>query len=165
MINTSNTTQSTYIIVLALTALLISTDAPAYSQLTHKETSNPDSFDIGIAESVNPATMTKADWSNYSKRLIETLTNENKGLQQSALQRIIRYGSYMENDRETVLEIVKIYRSHDDDRMRHMAVIALGELNDKWAMDYLKRAVHFEESSTIAHSMKYILKDFDGSYQ
>lgn len=111
------------------------------------------------------ASVSQEQWRDYSERLSQTLMAEHAGLQQSALQRIIRYGSYLTSDKETVFEIVKIYRGNDDERMRRMAVVALGELEDPWAMGFLKRAVRFEKSAEVAHTIKYVLKNYNGSYQ
>ena len=117
----------------------------------------------------NPRTLaakvSKSIWFHCNERLKKALIAGNSGLQESALHRIIRYGAYLPADKATVFEVMKIYRNHDDDRMRRMAVIALGELEDAWAMGFLKQAVKFEQNERVAHTIKYVLKNYDGSYQ
>ncbi len=166
-INTSNTTLQNIIVAFTFAFLFLGTAVTANAQLNAPDYNQIDlkSIDIEFESKRTPESLTKAEWSDYSERLKGALMNEQTGLQQSALQNIIRYGSYFDNDKETVFEIVSIYRNHEDDQMRRMAVVALGELEDAWAMNFLKRAVRFETSPEVAHTTKYVLKNYDGSYQ
>lgn len=166
-INTSTTTRHHLIVACTFAVLFLGTTLTASAQLSAPANHliDLDVSDIKLESKRAPESLTKAEWSDYSERLKDALTNEQAGVQQSALQQIIRYGSFFNSDKETVFEIVSIYRNHDDDRMRRMAVMALGELEDAWAMGFLKRAVRFETSSEMAHTTRYVLKNYDGSYQ
>ena len=160
----TTTTKSFLVTAIACFALTFSASA----QLSAPADESMALLEAFEAEHNNPralAEVSQAEWSDYSERLSQTLIADNSGLQQSALQRIIRYGAYLPADKATVFEVMKIYRNHDDDRMRRMAVIALGELEDGWAMGFLKRAVKFEQNEQVAHTIKYVLKNYDGSYQ
>ena len=70
---------------------------------------------------------------------------------------IIVYGENLGIDREAVLDIVRINRDHPDDRLRRMAVVALGATQDAWAVDFLKRSVRFESSPLVRHTIQAVV--------
>ncbi|MDZ4698948.1 MAG: HEAT repeat domain-containing protein [Rhodothermales bacterium] len=163
------TTSNYSIIRLALAAVMIMTPLAA----AHAQRSAPT-----VITTLDPATIREAapahqdlitlsiqDWRAYGERLAAALTSSTEGMTQSALQRLIQYGDFMPATRQTVMEVVTIYRNNEDDRVRRMAVVALGKLGDDWSMAYLKRAVHFEKNPEVRHTITYVLKDHDGSFQ
>ena len=110
----------------------------------------------------NPDTrlrMTKAGWDAYSENLEQALASGHEGVQQGALRMIIFYGDNLSISRAGVHDVVRIYRNHDDDRLRRMAVVALGQTRDAWGLDFLKRSAHFEKSSSIRHTINAVLAE------
>lgn len=103
------------------------------------------------------AKLTEAQWHSYGERMAEALASGNEGLRQGALRMIILYGPNLGMKRAAVFEVVRIYRNHKDDRLRRMAVVALGNVQDSWAMDMLKRSVRFEKEPRVQQTIRAVL--------
>jgi hypothetical protein len=89
------------------------------------------------------------DWNAFSKNLQNAMFSENPGLQQSAMCMMVQYGSSLNIDRGTVFEIVRVFRSHKNENVRLLAMMALYNVEDSWAMDYLKRHNSFEKQGRV----------------
>ncbi|GAB5518308.1 MAG: hypothetical protein RhofKO_05590 [Rhodothermales bacterium] len=114
----------------------------------------------------DPAEMTapsraasQAEWSAFSGRLVEALKGDHEGFQQAALQHVIQYRDNVNVDK-AAFDIVSIYRNHTDDNMRRMAVVALGAMDNRWAMDYLQRAEGFEKSDAVKATIHAVLAQY-----
>ena len=105
------------------------------------------------------AHVTRAQWDTFSDNLEKALTCGHEGVQQGALRMIILYGDYMELKRTAVFDVVRIYRNHQDDRLRRMAVVALGKIQDPWGLDMLKRSARFEKSPGVGHTIQAVLAE------
>ncbi len=103
------------------------------------------------------AKLTTAQWYSYGDRLADALASGHEGVEQGALRMIILYGDYMELKRPAVFDVVRIYRNHQDDRVRRMAVVALGKIQDPWGLDMLKRSARFEKSPGVRHTIEAVL--------
>jgi len=97
-------------------------------------------------------------WDMASRNMVEGLKNGNDGLKQSILQNIIRFGDSLDVN-EAIFEIMRIYRNHENEGMRQLALIALHKTNNTWAMTFLERAIKFEKSPKLRKSMCAILHD------
>jgi len=97
-------------------------------------------------------------WDLASRNMVEGLRDGNDGLKQSILQNIIRYGDSLDVN-EAIFEIMRIYRNHENEGMRQLALIALHKTNNEWAMTFLQRAIKFEKSPKLRKSMCAILHD------
>ncbi|UCF64447.1 MAG: hypothetical protein JSW33_01060 [bacterium] len=101
---------------------------------------------------------TDGRWDMASRNMVEGLKNGNDGLKQSILQNIIRFGDSLDVN-EAIFEIMRIYRNHENEGMRQLALIALHKTNNQWAMNFLERAIKFEKSPRLRKSMCAILHD------
>ncbi|MCK5454928.1 MAG: hypothetical protein KAJ16_11225 [Calditrichia bacterium] len=97
-------------------------------------------------------------WDMASRNMVDGLKYGNDGLKQSILQNIIRFGDSLDVN-EAIFEIMRIYRNHENEGMRQLALIALHKTNDDWAMTFLQRAVRFEKSPKLRKSICAILQD------
>lgn len=104
------------------------------------------------------AKLSQAQWNNYSKQLAHALASNHDGMQQGAMRMIIQYGPYLGLKRPVVFDLVRIYRNHPNDRMRRMAVVALGATNHTWAIDFLKRSAHVEQTPSVQHTILAVLR-------
>jgi hypothetical protein len=95
-------------------------------------------------------------WQMASQNMVYALKYGPDGLKQSVLQNIIRYGEDLQVD-EAVFEVMSIYRSHPDERVRQLALVALYKMNNSWALSFLERAVKFEKSPKLRKSICAIL--------
>ncbi len=105
------------------------------------------------------AHVTRAQWDTFGDNLEKALACGHEGVQQSALRMIIFYGDNLSISRTGVHETVRIYRDHDDDRVRRMAVVALGKIKDPWGLDMLKRSARFEKSPGVRHTIQAVLAE------
>lgn len=101
--------------------------------------------------------LSQAQWTNYSKQLTHALASDHAGMQQGAMRMFIQYGPYLGMKRPAVFNLVRIYRNHPNDRMRRMAVVALGATNHTWAIDFLKRSAPYEQTPSVQHTILAVL--------
>lgn len=95
-------------------------------------------------------------WQKASQNMVYALKHGPDGLKQSVLQNIIRYSDQLQVD-EAVFEVMNIYRSHPDERVRQLALVALYKMNNSWALSFLERAIKFEKSPKLRKSICAIL--------
>lgn len=89
----------------------------------------------------------------------DALETSHFGLQTSALRLVITYAEDIHFNRTTVFDVVRLYRDHKDDRVRRMAVVALGELGDPWGNDMLRRSLRFEKNASVKHTIAAVLAE------
>jgi hypothetical protein len=99
-------------------------------------------------------------WERASKTMVKGLKNGNDGLKQSIMQNIIRYSDKVDVD-EALFDILKIYRDHENDGMRQLALITLYKMDNQWVIAFLERAIKFEKSDRIRKSICAILHECD----
>ena len=97
-------------------------------------------------------------WKLASKNMVEGLRNGNDGLKQSIMQNIIRYSDSLAVN-EALFDILSIYRDHENEGMRQLALITLYKMKSQWALSFLERAIKFEKSEKIRKSICAILHD------
>ena len=95
-------------------------------------------------------------WQKASQNMVFALKHGPDGLKQSVLQNIIRYGENLQVE-EAVYDVMSIYRSHPDERVRQLALVALYKMNNNWALSFLERAIKFEKSPKLRKSICAIL--------
>ncbi len=100
----------------------------------------------------------KTNWDLFSKNLVKAIQNKNLGLKISALQHVIHHKDNINVDR-AVIDIVRLYRSHKDDRVRQLALVTLHAMENDWAIGIIKRDFRFEKSPQIKRIMLAILYD------
>jgi hypothetical protein len=91
--------------------------------------------------------------------LSDALESAHFGFQTSALRLVIAYGDQVEFSHRTVIDVVRLYRDHPDDRVRRMAVVALGTMDDDWGMDFLQRSLRFEKAGPVKHTIAAVLAE------
>lgn len=102
------------------------------------------------------ANATAAQWTVFSSNLVDALTSDHDGLQEAAMRMVIQYGDQVKVN-DAVFDVMSIYRNHKDENMRRMAVVALGEMNSKWAISFLKRAESFEKSPVLKKTIHAVV--------
>lgn len=104
----------------------------------------------------------KTDWDAFSKNLMMALGTDNDGLKQSAMQHIITYRDYLDVD-DAVFDMIRIYRYHENEKMRQLAVVAIHCTGNGWAIDFLKRNLKFEDNPTIKRQILECVKKSEES--
>lgn len=88
------------------------------------------------------------NWEAFSKNLVKAIRSDNPGLQHSAMQMIIRYGDHL-NVKDARFDIVGIFRTDKNPKVRQLAMVTLFHMKDDWAMYFLKRNIKFEKDEGI----------------
>jgi len=101
-------------------------------------------FLLGFAYSQEQAT----NWEQFSVNLVNAFKIPNEGLHKSAMCMIIRYADNLQVD-DAVFDVVKIFRSNKDVKVRQLALVTLHKMQNAWAMDFLRRHHKFEDDATI----------------
>jgi hypothetical protein len=102
------------------------------------------------------ARLDKVNWEAFSKNLVKGLTFENDGIRQAIMQHIITYSDRL-NVNDGVFDLIRIYRNHKNNKYRQMAVVALGKVQNKWALYFLRRNLKFEKDPTIRRQILHSL--------
>ena len=99
-------------------------------------------------------------WDAFSENLVIAIQSEYDGVKSAALGMIIRYGDQLHVER-AVFDVMKIYRNHDNEKMQRMALVALGQMNNDWAINFLERAERFEKSPVLRQTIRAVVKDYN----
>ena len=90
------------------------------------------------------------------------LKSENTGIKYSAMHNLIKYNEYLNiSNRTSAIYVMREFMTNDSEPYRRLALIALYNMNNDWAMDSLKRQYKFEENPSptttriIHHYSKY----------
>ena len=111
------------------------------------------------AESV---AVSAAQWNTFSKQLTDALTSDHEGVQVAAMQLVIRYGEQVDV-RSAVPEVMRVYREHDDDDVRRMAVVALGQMNSRRAVGFLRLSEEFEPNETVRRTIHAVVAQHEAA--
>lgn len=114
------------------------------------------------APNKNVAEATTQQWDAFSKNLVKALTSGHQGLQTAAMSRVVQYGDKVNVD-EAMFEVMSLYRNHDDDSVRRLAVVTLGKMNSDWAINYLKLAERYEKSTTVRRTIHAVVADYQAA--
>lgn len=106
------------------------------------------------------AAMTEAQWGQYAHHIEAALASDHEGLQQTAMQRIIQYGTNLHFGRAATIYLVRLYREHDNDNVRRMAVVTLGQMDDAWGIGFLARSLAFEDNKAVQHTMRAVINAY-----
>lgn len=92
------------------------------------------------------------NWKAFSKNLVKALKSENPGLQQSAMQMVIRYSDWLDV-KAAEFDVMRIFRNQKNQAVRQLALMALIGMNSNWAVGFLKTQIEFEEDPIIKKQM------------
>lgn len=102
---------------------------------------------------------TEADWTAFSKNLVRALATPNEGLQISAMSMVVRYGENLDVN-DAVFDVVRIFRNQKNTKIRQLALVTLHKMENKWAMDFLKRNLKFEEDEIILNQSRCVIYNY-----
>jgi superfamily II DNA helicase RecQ len=98
----------------------------------------------------------QVDWDKFSKNLVKSLKSSNQGVQLSAMQLVIRYGDKVDVG-SARHDVMRVFRSHKNQKVRQLALVTLYTINNKWSMGYLEMHYRFEEDPVIKKHLAAIL--------
>ena len=103
--------------------------------------------------------LTGSQWDAFNKNLIKAIHSDNQGAREGALTQIAYYGDFLEFPELTVFEVMRMYRDHDDPRIQRLAVVALGNMGSKWAIEFLDMLAPYEDDETLKKTMEDIVRE------
>jgi hypothetical protein len=90
----------------------------------------------------------QVSWDVFGKNLVKAIKTGNEGLQQSAMQLIIRHADNL-NVKDAAFDIVRIFRDQKDPKVRQLAMVTLYHLKHGRAMYFLQRNIRFEKDEAV----------------
>ncbi len=110
---------------------------------------------IVLGVSAQSADLSDADWDAFSKNLVVALKSENPGIQQSAMQLVIKYQGQLDV-KDALFDVMHMFRYHESTRVRQLALVTILSMNSRWAVDFLKRQRQFEDDPIIKRHLDRI---------
>ncbi len=99
------------------------------------------------------------NWDAFSNNLIVALKSNHPGLQESAMQRIIRYSDSLEIT-DAVYDIALIFRFDNNPQMRRLAMVTLSKINTDYSLSYLCQYLKYEDNPSIRKQCCCIIRDY-----
>ena len=103
-----------------------------------------------------PHEMTLVDWHSFSATLVDALKSDNDALVQSAMRLTIQYDTKVDV-RRAIPALMSVYRDHNNEAMRRLAVVTLGHTGSRFATEYLRLNLEFEKSPAVKNTIRGIL--------
>jgi hypothetical protein len=103
--------------------------------------------------------LTGEQWQAFNRNLIEAVQSESEGVREGALVQIAHYGDYMDFPELTVFEVMHIYRDDRDPGIKRLAVVALGNMGSRWAIEFLAMLAPYEKDPALRRTMKSVVRE------
>lgn len=113
-----------------------------------------------LAASPSSASEKAINWKHVSKNLVRALSSENEGLRQSAMHFYIENADKLDID-VAVYDVMRVYRNHKDERVRKLALVTLYKMQNKWALEFLKVDLRFQDSQELKKMVAAILQEYE----
>ncbi len=102
----------------------------------------------------------EVNWKLVSKNLVRSLASENDGLRQSAMDFFIKHADKLDIN-DAVYNVMHVYRNHKDERVKKLALVTLYKIQNKWAMEFLKVDLRFQDSEELKRMVAAILQEYN----
>ena len=119
-------------------------------------------FILGFA-GISSADDQTVDWDHLNKDLIEKMAAADFESQRTAMCDIILYRHLSDNKLEvdeTAFDLINIYNTNKDPRVRQLAVVTLHTIKNKWTMKYLNENLKYEPDENLKKFIAYCLYDY-----
>ncbi|GIV57464.1 MAG: hypothetical protein KatS3mg042_0377 [Rhodothermaceae bacterium] len=101
--------------------------------------------------------VSKAAWKVFSENLVVALQSDHDGLREAAMRYVIQYNDRVDV-RAAVFDVVRLYRDHDNDGLRRMAIVTLGHMDSDWAISFLRLSEDFEQDGALKHTIRAVIE-------
>jgi hypothetical protein len=113
--------------------------------------------------SISSAEEQDINWDHLNKSLIDKMATDDSESQRSAMRDIILFGQ-LSGDKldidETTFDLVNIYATNKDPKVRQLVVVTLHSMKNKWAMKYLSENLRYEKDENLKRFIAYCLYDY-----
>lgn len=103
--------------------------------------------------------LTGAQWDAFNKSIIDAVHSDNRGVREGGLVQICQYGDYMSFPELTVFQVMHIYRDDPDPRIKRLAVVALGNMGSKWAIEFLDMLSEYEDNESLRKTIDSVVRE------
>jgi hypothetical protein len=132
--------------------------------LTATVSATPTDDERSLALPAPAAEMSEAQWSSFNHSLVTALESESEFMQQAAMRYAIQYADNV-NIRSVMTDVMAIYRNHEDDNVRRLAVVTLASMKSGFAANYLRLNQTHEKSIPVKRTIRAVLQGIaDGSF-
>jgi hypothetical protein len=101
----------------------------------------------------------EVNWQQVSKNLVRSLASDNEGLRQSAMAFFVEHADKLDIH-EAVYDVMRIYRNHPDLRVRKLALVTLYKMQNKWALEFLKVDLRFQDQQELKNMVAAIVQEY-----
>ena len=101
--------------------------------------------------------LTPQGWIDFSNSIHDAILTGNTGEKHAALRHIVRYGQYLDFDGDVVFEVMRMYRDGTKLGPRQLAVVALGNMNNRWAIEFLDLSSQYEQSEELLATINSVV--------
>ena len=113
--------------------------------------------------SISTAEDQNINWEQLNKSLIEKMATDDFESQRSAMRDIILFG-HLSGDKldidETTFDLINIYDTNKNPKVRQLAVVTLHTIKNKWAMKYLNDNLSYETDKNLKRFITHCLYDY-----
>ena len=99
------------------------------------------------------------NWQLVSKNLVRALASENDGLRQSAMTFFTEHADKLDIH-GAVYDVMRLYRTHPDLRVRKLALVTLYKMQNKWALEFLKADLRFQNQEELKQMVAAIVQEY-----
>ena len=151
--------RSARLLLLAAAVLLLAAPLQARPDAPGEDAVHPEAerLEAALAQPDLVQTYSAADWAVLSERLVHHLAGEHDRLREGSLRLLVRYGAHLDVG-AAVSDMLAIYRTHPDDDMRRLSLVALGQVRSEWAIDHLERLIRFEPVERVRHTGEQVVR-------
>lgn len=100
------------------------------------------------------------NWKAVGKNLVRALASENEGLRQSAMEFFVRHSDQLDIQ-AAVYDVMRVYRNHKDVRVRKLALVTLYKMQNKWALEFLKIDLRFQDDKELKRMVAAIVREYE----
>ncbi len=97
--------------------------------------------------------LSPAQWKSFEANVASGIRSENDGVRRSALGQIAKFGGYMDFTHDDVIVVVRSYREESVFRNRQLAITAIGQMNNRWGIEFLDMLRATETSEQLKNTM------------
>ena len=101
--------------------------------------------------------LTPQGWIDFSNSISEAIMTGNEGEKYAAMRHVVRYGKYLDFSNDVVFEVMRVYRDGEDVGPRKLAVVALGIMNNRWAIEFLDLSSQYETSEDLLDTINSVV--------
>lgn len=109
--------------------------------------------------------LTPQGWIDFGDSISEAIRTGNEGERHAALRHIVRYGRYLDFEGDVVFDVMRIYRDGKEMGPRKLAVVALGNMNNRWAVEFLELSSGYEKSEELLSTINSVVADYRSSHK